>query len=329
MSDKDIVLSASTTSGNLTLGNYIGAINHWREMQERYDCYFMVANLHALTTPQDPIELKERSLSFFAQYIALGLDPDKVTLFIQSQVPAHAELSWILSCLVPLGHLNKMTQFKDKSAKQKSVLSGLLMYPVLMASDILLYQAKYVPVGHDQKQHLELCRNIVDLVHHRYGPVFTMPEPLIAKRGARVMSLSDPTNKMSKSDPNPASYISILDDPKTVLKKFKKAVTDSGNEVRYDPESKGLANLMTIYSVLTGKEYAEIEHAFEGRMYGHLKVELAELVNETLSPVRAKYQELMTHKDELERLIIKGRDKAQLQANETLETVYDRLGVLR
>lgn len=325
---KETVLSASTTTGNLTLGNFIGAVKQWTEMQEQYDCFFMVANLHALTTPNETENLKEITESFFAQYLALGLDPEKNVLFIQSQVPAHTELMWALSCLTPMGNLQRMTQFKDKSAKQKSILSGLLMYPVLMASDILLYQAKYVPVGEDQKQHIELCRDIVTFFHNRYGETFTNPEPFIAKIGAKVMSLTDPEVKMSKSDPNPASFIALIDDAKTIEKKFKRAVTDSGSIIKYDPENKGIANLMTIYSVLSGKNYAAIEQHFSGKMYGHLKVEVAELVIESLRPAQEKYHDLMKNRDYLHQLMKQGALRAQERASQTLKSVYEKMGIV-
>jgi tryptophanyl-tRNA synthetase len=328
MMKKDTVLSASTTTGNLTLGNYIGAVRQWTLMQEQYDCFFMVANLHALTTPSESQNLKENTESFFAQYLALGLDPEKNVLFVQSQVSEHAELMWALSCLTPMGNLQRMTQFKDKSEKQKSILSGLLMYPVLMAADILLYQAKYVPVGEDQKQHIELCRDIVDFFHNRYGETFVMPEPFITKLGARIMSLTDPEAKMSKSDPNPASFVAIIDDPKTIEKKFKRAVTDSGSVIKYDPENKGIANLMTIYSVLSGKDFAAIEKHFDGKMYGHLKVEVAELVIESLRPAQEKYKDLMKNRDHLRHLMKLGANRAKERATKTLATVYDKMGIV-
>ncbi len=325
---KPVVLSGSTTSGDLTLGNYIGAVNNWTKMMDDYECYFMVANLHSLTSYQDPDQLKERTESFFAQYIALGLDPNKCTLFVQSHVPEHSQLQWILSCITPIGNLERMTQFKDKSSKQKSIMAGLLMYPVLMAADILLYNAKFVPVGEDQKQHLELCRDIVEYFHGKYGEAFTMPQPLIAPKGARIMSLSDPEKKMSKSDTDPSGSLSILDEPKTLEKKIKKAVTDSGTTVSYNPENKGIANLMTIYSVLTGKSMDEIEIEFDGKMYGHLKVALAETVIETLKPVQQRHKELMSNRDHLQHLMRKGADLARHRAAKTMALVHSRLGIL-
>lgn len=325
---KPIVLSGSTTSGDLTIGNYIGAVNNWTKMLADYECYFMVANLHSLTTYQDPAALRERTESFFAQYIALGLDPDKSTLFVQSHVPEHSQLQWVLSCITPIGNLERMTQFKDKTAKQKSIMSGLLMYPVLMAADILLYNAKFVPVGEDQKQHLELCRDIVEYFQFKYGEVFTMPQPLIPPKGARIMSLADPDKKMSKSDVDPNGSLSILDEPKVLEKKIKRAVTDSGTRVAYNPENKGIANLMTIYSVLTGKTMEQIETEFDGKMYGHLKVALAEVVVETLKPVQERHKELMANRDHLRQLMSRGAERARERAGKTMALVYDKLGII-
>ena len=329
---KKVILSGSTATGDLTLGNYIGAINNWKKLQEQYDCLYFVADLHALTVYQDPKALKERCLSFFAQYLALGLDPEKNTLFLQSHVHEHAELSWILTCLTPMGNLNRMTQFKEKSQKHvKNINAGLFTYPVLMASDILLYQADLVPVGEDQKQHLELCRDIVTFFENRYGEgALKMPEPHIGKVGARVMSLQDPSKKMSKSDENEKNFVSIIDTPKKIQKKIKSAVTDSDTVVQYDPENKaGLANLLTIYHVLSGKSIEEIEKDYEGKMYGHLKVDLADLVCETLAPVREKYDDLMKNQDYLEELLEKGAEKARVRASKTLAEVYDRVGLVR
>lgn len=325
---KPVVLSGSTTSGDLTLGNLIGAIQQWQKMMSDYESFFMVANLHSLTTFQDPKRLKDLTESFFAQYIALGLDPDKAVLFVQSQVPEHAELQWALSCLTPLGNLQRMTQFKDKSENSKSIGAGLLMYPVLMAADILLYDAKFVPVGQDQKQHLELCRDLVEYFHAKYGETFVMPEPLILKQGSKIMSLSDPEKKMSKSDPDPSSFIGLLEEPKVIEKKIKRAVTDSGTRVAYDEKNKGIANLMTIYSCLTGKGFAEIEKEFDGKMYGHLKVAVAEVVIEALKPVQQRYQELMKNRDHLKSLMDRGALRARERASKTMRRVYDRMGII-
>ena len=328
---KKTILSGSTVTGDLTLGNYIGAINNWTKLQDDYDCLYFLANLHALTVFQDPKVLEDRTFSFFAQYLALGLDPKKNIIFVQSHVHEHTELSWILACLTPMGYLNRMTQFKDKSEKHpKNINSGLYTYPVLMAADILLYQADLVPVGEDQRQHLELTRDIVGFWQNRYGEgVFKMPEAYVGKMGARVMSLQEPDKKMSKSDENDKNFISIIDDFKKIEKKIKGAATDSGTEIKYDPENKaGLSNLMTIYSVLSGKTTEQIEKDYEGKMYGHLKVDLADLVVSTLKPVREKYDDLMKNKDYLDQLMKEGADRAAVRAQKTLENVYKNVGIL-
>lgn len=328
MAKKGTVLSGSTTSGDLTLGNYIGALSQWTKMVEEYDAYFMVANLHSLTEYQDPKELRERVLSFFAQYIAVGLDPEKCSLFIQSMVPEHAELTWALTCVTPLGQLERMTQFKDKTEGKKQILSGLLMYPVLMTADILLYKADFVPVGQDQKQHLELARDTVKYFNNKYGEIFKEPAPLIPAKGAKIMSLADPTKKMSKSDADKNGMLSILDDPKTLEKKIKRAVTDSGTVVRYDETNAGIANLMTIYSVLTGKSYEAIEKEFEGKMYGHLKVAVAEVVVEAFKPIQARHADLMKDRGQLEAWMKSGAEKARSKAAVTMKQVYDAIGIV-
>lgn len=329
------VLSAATPSGSLTLGNYLGAIKNWISLNENYETFFMVADLHSLTVKENAENLSEKTLSFVAQYVALGLDPNKNCIFLQSQIPEHSELTWILSCVTPLGNLQRMTQFKDKSSKQKSILSGLLLYPVLMSADILLYQAKYVPVGEDQLQHLELCRDIVEYFHHSYlktenqnNPIFTIPNPLVQKTGARIMSLTNPEQKMSKSDPDPFSFIGLLDDLSMVEKKIKKAVTDSGSQIIYSPENKAIANLMTIYSCLTGNSFEEIEKKFIGKLYGHFKLELAERVCEFLRPVQVRYSELMKDKSELFRILNEGSLIARKRASETLGRVKEAVGLL-
>jgi tryptophanyl-tRNA synthetase len=291
-----------------------------------------LADLHALTVYQDPKVLRERTYSFFAQYLALGLDPQKNIIFAQSQVHEHTELSWILTCLTPMGYLNRMTQFKEKSEKHvKNINAGLYTYPILMAADILLYQADLVPVGEDQRQHLELCRDIVGFFENRYGPgVFKMPEAYVGKMGARIMSLQDPEKKMSKSDENDKNFVSIIDDAKKIEKKIKSATTDSGSEIKYDPENKvGLSNLMTIYSVLSGKSLEQLEKDYEGKMYGHLKVDLADLVVETLRPVREKYDHLMKNKDHLDQLLKSGAERAQSRAKVTRDNVYKTVGLLK
>lgn len=329
---KKTILSGSTVTGDLTLGNYIGAINNWKKLQEDYDCLYFLADLHALTVFQDPAVLRERTYSFFAQYLALGLDPKKNIIFAQSQVHEHAELMWILTCLTPMGYLNRMTQFKEKSEKHvKNVNAGLYTYPVLMAADILLYQADLVPVGEDQRQHLELTRDIVGFFENRYGEgVFKMPDAYVGKMGARIMSLQDPDKKMSKSDENEKNFVSIIDESKKIEKKIKSATTDSGSEIQFDPENKaGLSNLMTIYSVLSGKTTQELESDYAGKMYGHLKVDLAELVVETLKPVREKYLDLMKNRDYLDQELKSGAQRARERAQKTLAQVYETVGLIK
>lgn len=328
MTNKKTILSGSTVTGNLTIGNYIGAINNWKKLQDEYNCYYMVADLHALTVAQDPKEFRSRSMSFFAQYLALGLDPEKNVIFMQSHVSEHAELAWVLNCFTPMGHLNRMTQFKDKSSNTKNINAGLYSYPVLMAADILLYQADTIPVGEDQKQHLELCRDLVDMFHHRYGETFVMPEPYIGSVGARVMSLQEPTKKMSKSDSNPKNYISIIDEPKKIQKKIKGSVTDSGEVIKYDETKHGISNLMTIYSALSGDSLEKIENDFEGKMYGHLKIALADLVCDTLKPVQEKYADLMKNEDYLNDLLSKSAVQAKERASKTLASVYEKIGLV-
>ena len=329
---KKPILSGSTVTGDLTLGNYIGAINNWKKLQDDYDCLYFLADLHALTVDQDPKILRERTYSFFAQYLALGLDPQKNTIFVQSHVHEHTELMWILTCLTPMGYLNRMTQFKEKAEKHvKNINAGLFTYPVLMAADILLYQADLVPVGEDQRQHLELCRDIVGFFQNKYGEgVFKLPEAYVGKMGARIMSLQDPDKKMSKSDENDKNFVSIIDDSKKIEKKIKSATTDSGSEIKYDVENKaGLSNLLTIYSVLSGKTIPDIEKAYEGKMYGHLKVDLAEIVVQTLKPVKERYDDLMKNRDYLDQLMKSGAEKAQQRALHTLKNVYDTVGLVR
>jgi tryptophanyl-tRNA synthetase len=328
---KKTILSGSTVTGDLTLGNYIGAINNWTKLQDEYDCLYFLADLHALTVQQDPKVLKERTYSFLAQYVALGLDPQKNIIFAQSHVHQHTELSWILTCLTPMGNLNRMTQFKEKSEKHsKNINAGLFTYPTLMAADILLYQADKVPVGEDQKQHIELCRDLVTYFSNRYGEgILKMPEPFIPKMGARIMSLQDPSKKMSKSDENEKNFVAVIEDAKKIEKKIKSATTDSDTVVKYDLENKpGLANLLTIYSVLSGKSFDVLEKEYEGKMYGHLKVDLANLVVETLAPVKTKYDDLMKNRDYLDQLFKLGADKASQRAQVTLDKVYNAVGLV-
>lgn len=326
---KKIVFSGIQPSGSPTLGNYVGALRNWRLLQneERY-CYYCVVDLHALTVRQDPDDLRRRSLETVALLLACGIDPEASTLFIQSQVKEHAELSWILSCNTYMGELNRMTQFKEKSAKHSdNINAGLFTYPVLMASDILLYQTHLVPVGSDQKQHVELARDIAIRFNKVYGDTFVVPEPYIPKVGGRVMSLQEPDKKMSKSDSNPNAYIAIMDEPDIILKKFKRAVTDSENMIAYSPEKPGVSNLLSIYCTFTGKTMEEAVAGFEGKGYGHLKTETAEAVICELTPIRVEYKRLLDDRDHLDRIISEGAEKAMKAASVTLKDVFGRVGL--
>jgi tryptophanyl-tRNA synthetase len=314
----------------LTLGNYLGALKNWSQLQDQYDSIYSIVDLHSLTVRRQPKDVRADSVSLLAQYIACGIDPEKNTLFIQSHVSAHAELCWILSCYTYMGELNRMTQFKEKAGShQDNVNAGLFTYPVLMAADILLYQADLVPVGGDQKQHLEITRDIAIRFNSVYGPVFTVPEPYIPKVGARIMSLQEPESKMSKSDENQNAYITLLDSPDTIIRKFKRAVTDSEALVRYDIENKpGISNLISIYSCVTGKTYDQVEAEFEGKGYGDFKLAVGEAVAEALKPVQARYNELMSDKAQLEAILKKGADSAEYLAMKTLRKVYKKLGLV-
>lgn len=327
---KKIIFSGVQPSGKLTLGNYLGAIKNWVAMQEDYDCLYCVVDMHAITVRQDPKKLYEQTLEVLAQYIACGLDPEKSTLFIQSHVPAHAELGWVLNCYAMYGELARMTQFKDKSAKHaENITGGLFTYPTLMASDILLYQPDLVPIGIDQKQHVELCRNIATRFNNIYGETFKIPEPYMPKVGAKIMSLNDPTKKMSKSDTNANGYILLTDTPQDIMKKFKKATTDSLGKVCMGEDNYGIQNLMSIYSVITGKTLEEIEKEFEGQGYGAFKPAVGEAVCEALKPIREKTDYLLTNKDYLEKVYKEGAIKAQQKSSKTLEDVYAKVGFIK
>jgi tryptophanyl-tRNA synthetase len=328
MSDsKPVILSGIQPSGHLAIGNYLGALRNWVAMQDEYDCLFLVVDLHAITVRQKPADLRNRCLSFAAQYIACGIDPDKSAIAIQSHVPQHAELAWVLNTITYMGELNRMTQFKDKSARHNQNINvGLFSYPVLMAADILLYQADLVPVGADQKQHLELTRDVAQRFNNLYSPTFTVPKPFIPKVGARIMSLQDPTKKMSKSDDVEGNFVALLDPPKVITKKIKRAVTDSGSEVRFDEERPGLANLITMYSVLSGLDIPAVEAHFEGKMYGHLKGELAELTVETLRPVQEEYARVMDDRAYLDDILARGSEDCRRRARKTLSKVYRKVG---
>ena len=328
--NKKTILSGIQATGSLTLGNYLGALNNWVEMQEEYDCYYMIADLHTLTIRNNPETLKENTLKLIALYIAAGLNPEKNTIFIQSHVPAHTQLSWILNCYTYMGELNRMTQFKDKSSKHAdNINSGLFTYPVLMAADILLYQADLVPVGEDQRQHLELTRDIAERFNSLYGETFKIPEPYTKKVGARIMGLQNPTAKMSKSSQDPMDKILLTDSPDEIRKKFKKAVTDSENCVRFDRESKpGVSNLMSIYGIIKNKTMDEIEKQFEGQGYGAFKTAVAEAVIERLEPLQNKYNELLENPDKLIAICNKGAKKAEEKANRVLKDVYKKVGLV-
>ena len=328
--DKKIILSGIQATGSLHLGNYLGAINNWTKMQDEYDCYYMVADLHTLTIRNNPEELRENTLKLIALYIAAGLDPEKNTIFIQSHVPAHTQLSWVLNCYTYMGELNRMTQFKDKAAKHAdNINSGLFTYPVLMAADILIYNADLVPVGDDQKQHLEITRDIAERFNSIYGETFKVPEPLISKQGARIMGLQDPTSKMSKSAPDIMDKILLTDTPDEIRKKLKKAVTDSENCVRYDKENKpGVSNLMTIYGIIKNKSMEEVEKEFEGRGYGDFKSAVAEAIVERLEPIQKRYEELLSNKEKLMEIVRKADAKAAEKANKMVKEVYEKIGLV-
>ena len=324
---KKKVLSCIQPSGMLTLGNYLGALKNWIAMQEEFDCTFAVADLHAITVRQDPAALRAQIYSTYALLLALGINPEKHTLFIQSHVPEHANLSWLLSCNTQFGEMSRMTQFKDKSAKHpENVNVGLFSYPVLMAADILLYKPDFVPVGADQKQHLEIARDIATRFNNIYGDVFTIPEPYIPKTGARVMSLQDPAKKMSKSDDNTNAWVAILDSKDDIIRKFKRAVTDSEACVRFGEEKPGISNLMTIYSAVTGKELAEIEKEFEGKGYGDFKLAVGETVADTLAPIKQRYDEIIKDKKALEALYREGAQKAEYVARKTYFKAMKKVG---
>lgn len=350
MSDtKPVILTCAQPTGQLTIGNYLGAIKNWATMLDDYECYFGVVDMHAITVKYSPADLRKNTLSCVAQYIACGLDPERSNIFIQSHVIGHTELAWLLSCITPIGDLQRMTQFKEKAARlgfktsdegeenelkfshegaraQASVNSGLLMYPVLMAADILLYNADAVPVGNDQKQHLELCRDLAQRFNHTYSETFTIPKPYIPQSGARIMSLQEPTKKMSKSDENQSATLFMLDEPSVLKKKIMSAVTDSGSEIVAAEDKPGVTNLLQIYSTMSGRELSDIEDALKGKGYGDLKKEVADAVISVLEPVQAKYAELIQDKAYLESVLKAGADAAQKRAYKVLGKVYRKAG---
>lgn len=329
---KPVIFSGmQPSSDSLHLGNYIGALTQWVDMQESFDAFFCVVNLHAITVPQDPADLVERTRSTAAQYIAAGIDPAKSTLFVQSHVPAHAELAWVLNTLTGFGEASRMTQFKDKSQRfgADTASVGLFTYPVLMAADILLYQADAVPVGEDQRQHVELTRDLATRFNSRFGATFTVPEAQIQKDTAKIYDLQEPTSKMSKSAESEAGLIKVLDPANVTKKKIMRAVTDDDGEIRYDRAAKpGVSNLLTIFAVLTGRSIESLEREFDGRGYGDLKKSLVEVVEETFAPVRARTAELLDDRAELDRLLAGAADRANEVASQTLATVYERIGLL-
>ena len=324
---KQVVLSAIQPTGTPTLGNYLGALKNWKNMADDYECYYAVADLHSITVRPEPAQLRRKTLEMYAFLLAIGLDPEKNTVFVQSHVSAHAQLGWILNCYTQFGEEARMTQFKDKSEKHpENVNVGLFAYPMLMAADILLYQANYVPIGVDQKQHLEITRNIADRFNGLYGETFTLPEPFIGKTGAKIMSLQEPTKKMSKSDTNVKAFISVLDDTDTIVRKIKSAVTDSEARVHYAQGKDGVNNLMTIYSCCTGKDFAEIEKEFDGKGYGDFKAAVAQAVAAELAPVRDEFNRLIADKSYLNACMEAGAQKAARVANRTLRKAMKRVG---
>ena len=321
------LFSGMQATGTLTLGNYLGALKNWVELEKEYECFYCVVDMHSITIRQDPAELRRRARALLTLYIAAGLDPEKNCIYYQSHVSAHAELSWILNCFTYMGELNRMTQFKDKAAKHSdNINAGLYTYPVLMAADILLFQSDVVPVGSDQKQHLEIARDIAERFNGIYGDVFTIPEPYIGKQGARIMSLQDPDKKMSKSDENPNASIYLMDDPDTIIRKFKRAVTDSDNEIRYSDNKPGIKNLIDIYGVATGKTVAEVEKEFASSGYGDFKLAVGESVVSLLKPIQDKFEVLQKDKGYIDGIIKTNAEKANYYATKTLRKVQKKVG---
>jgi tryptophanyl-tRNA synthetase len=325
---RPVLLSGMQPSGNLTIGHLLGALRNWVSLQETHDCLYVVVDLHAITVPQEPKQLRARTKEIFCTYLAAGIDPDRSTVFVQSHVPAHSELAWILSCHTYMGELSRMTQYKDKAKRQgENIRSGLFTYPTLMAADILLYGADLVPVGDDQRQHLELTRDIAQRMNNAYGEMFVVPEAYIPEVGGRIMSLTDPTSKMSKSDENPKSYLALLDPPDVIRARIRKAVTDSGTEVRYDPEAQpAISNLLTIHSGLTGEPLQAVTEAHAGKGYEEYKKILAEVAVETLRPIQERYRELASDKRRLESTMAEGAETARRRARRILDKVKRKVG---
>lgn len=329
MDERKIIFSGIQPSGNMTIGNYLGAMKNWVKLQEEYNSYYCIVDMHAITVPKEASVLRKKSLELLATYLACGIEPEKNTMFIQSHVSAHAELAWVLNCLTYMGELSRMTQFKDKSRKNEGNISaGLFDYPVLMAADILLYQTDLVPVGHDQKQHLELARDLANRFNNKYSDTFKVPDPYIPDVGARIMSLQEPTSKMSKSDKNENGFILMLDKPDDIKRKIKRAVTDSIGVVKFNEEQLAIKNLMTIYSSFAGKTIQEIEQMYEGKGYGQFKGDLTEVIIEGLRPIRDKFDDLMKNKDYLENIYMEGAYAAEAKARKTLRKVYKKVGFI-
>lgn len=327
---KKIMLSGIKPSGDLTLGNYLGAIKNWVKLQDEYECYFFIADLHAITVRQVPGELRKRTLEILAIYIASGIDTERNTLFIQSHVPAHSEAAWILTCHSYMGELSRMTQYKDKAKNSgESIGAGLFSYPVIMAADVLLYQTDVVPVGVDQVQHLELARDIAERFNRLYSPTFTIPEPYVGKAGAKIMDLQNPDKKMSKSEENPNGYILILDPPEVIRRKIARAVTDSVGEVKYSDEQPGVKNLMTILSTIEGMSMEEIEEKYKGQGYAQFKLDVAEAIVRELEPVQKRVKELLEDKKSLEEIYKAGAQKANYVANKTLKKIQKKVGLVQ
>ena len=328
MEERKNLYSAIQPTNNLTIGNYLGAIKNWVALQNDYNCYYAVANMHSITVRQDPAELRQRTLSLVALYIACGIDPQKCTLYIQSHVPAHSQLCWVLNTFTYVGEMERMTQFKDKSKKHADNINmGLLDYPVLMAADILLYQAEAVPIGKDQTQHLEIARDIAQRFNNAYTPTFTVPKGILMKVGAKICDLQEPTKKMSKSTENPNASIFLSDDRDTVIRKFKRAVTDSGSEILYDPENKpGVSNLLSIYSIFADKTMEEAQREFAGKGYGDFKLAVGEAVADKLAPIQKEQAKLLSDKEYLNGILKSGAERASYTANKTLNKVYKKIG---
>lgn len=325
--EKKRIFSGMQPSGLITLGNYLGALNNWTKLQDEYDCLYCIVDMHAITVRQDPVKLRKQAKDLLVQYLAVGLDPEKNIIYYQSHVPQHAELGWILNCYTYMGELNRMTQFKDKCAKHAdNINAGLYTYPVLMAADILLYQTDLVPVGEDQRQHLEITRDIAGRFNSIYGDTFKMPEVYIGKVGAKIMALQEPTKKMSKSDDNQNNVITLMDDPKVIINKIKRAVTDSDNEIRYGEDKPGVSNLLGIYCAVTGKTIQEAEREFAGQGYGAFKQAVGEAVVADLEPIQKKVKDLEANKDYLDEIIRNGAEKASRIADRTLTKVQKKIG---